>query len=223
MRSYWIPSLFLTPHTYLSLLFVTSAYYDALREFVKGSFVTTALHQELIRLIDANLVHPTRKVDDLNILALVQLIIGEVVMGERIVAQLHEAGLQKMVQLRGGLNCLGVNGRLASMISWSMLASAILREEKPARIYSDYCVANSATKYPFYTVIPESPLYHPRPDYETLKRSQRCNELSLLLLTDTYMMIERFLQQVGPPILPSVANVFTNKVPRRHTTSAKTN
>ncbi|KAJ4380895.1 hypothetical protein N0V86_004258 [Didymella sp. IMI 355093] len=90
------------------------------------------------------MLHPDRKVDELNITSTIQLIVAEVIGREEISLKINENGIEQMILLRGGLNQLRMNGYLASTCSWVLLESAILREERPKQIHYQ----NITTKYP---------------------------------------------------------------------------
>lgn len=198
MGQHWIPTVLSAPHTFLSTLGIASAHLDTILERDVESVETSSLRQEVIHLISQNLVNPGQEINDLNVTSLIQLITGEVIGREEISLRINEAGLEQMIRLRGGLNRLGMSGYLASTCSWVSLASAILREQKPNAIYSEYCAAHSAQNYPFDAVIPESPLYRPRSNFETLKTSKSCSKQSLALLEDIQVMTELFLRSTEP-------------------------
>jgi hypothetical protein len=194
MGQHWIPTVLSSPHTFLSTLCVASSHLDAILERNTESIETLSLRQEIMHLIDQNIAHPSKKIDDLNITSLIQLIAGEVIGREEGALRYHERGITAMIEHRGGLNDLGVSGYLASTISWTLLESAILREERPQAMYSDYCTSRSTRKYPITATIPESPIYRPRHQFGTLKKSRCCSRESLALLDDVHAMIELFLR-----------------------------
>ncbi|KAF2632067.1 hypothetical protein BU25DRAFT_406579 [Macroventuria anomochaeta] len=193
MGQHWIPTVLSAPHTFLSTLCCASAHLDAIFERDIESVETSSLRQEVMHLIGQNMVHPGKQVGDLNITALIQLIVSEVIGREEISLRIHEAGLEKMISLRGGLNQLGMRGYLASTCSWVLLESAILREERPRDIFSNYCTARSTKRHPVTAIIPESPIYRPRPQFETLRRSRYYKKRTLELLNDIQSMIELFV------------------------------
>jgi hypothetical protein len=135
------------------------------------------------------------KVDDSNIIALTQLIASEIIAGDETTLSFHERGVAAMVEARGGLEKLGVNGRLASTLSWVSLESAILRETKPRSTYSNFCASSSTKNYPNTATIPESPIFSPRQEYQTVLRSSRCSTRTLDLLKDIRMMLDLFLHE----------------------------
>jgi hypothetical protein len=195
MGQHWIPTLVKSPHAFLSTLCIASAQLDAVQNRPFESIQTTALRQEVIHLIGQNLLNSQSKVDDYNVIALTQLIASEVIGSDDVAIGYHEAGVAAMVKTRGGMEQLGVNGRIASTLSWVCLESAILREAKPRSIYSDFCASTSTRTYPNTATIPESPLFCPREEFQTVERSPRCAPRTLDLLKDIRMMMDLFLHE----------------------------
>ncbi|OAL50565.1 hypothetical protein IQ07DRAFT_430498 [Pyrenochaeta sp. DS3sAY3a] len=196
LGKYWIPTCLKYPHTFLSTLCLASAHHDIVHELPVESLATTALRQEIIHLVGGNMLNPDKSVADHNIVAVTQLIIGEVIGRKEAGLVWHEAGVETMIKQRGGLNQLGMDGRLASSISWVSLASAILQETKPRTMYADYCASKSRKNYPATATIPESPIYCPRNKFVTVQRSTGCKKPEALdLLVDIRMMIDIFLHE----------------------------
>jgi hypothetical protein len=195
MGQHWIPTLVKSPNAFLSTLCIASAHYDAIKDRDIESVQTTALRQEVIYLIQQSLLNPQAKVDDYNVIALTQLIASEIIAGEEAALTFHEGGVEAMVTARGGLNRLGANGRLASTLSWVSLESAILRETTPRSMYTNFCAANLSRNYPNTATIPESPLFCPRTEFQTVARSSRCSPRTLDLLRDIRMMMDLFLHE----------------------------
>ncbi|KAF2735487.1 hypothetical protein EJ04DRAFT_195372 [Polyplosphaeria fusca] len=195
MGQHWIPALVTSPHAFLSTLCIASAHHDAVHDRQLDSLESVALRQEVIYLINQNLSNPSSPVDDFNIIAVTQLMASEMIAGEDAALTYNEHGAEKMARQRGGLNQLGVNGRLASTLSWVSLEAAILRETRPRSMYSDFCASASSKSYPNTATIPESPLFYPRKDFVTIKKSTRCNKKTLELLHDIHDMMDFFLHE----------------------------
>lgn len=122
---------------------------------------------------------------------------GGIILGKQPSLSIHEDGLETMISFRGGLCKLGLDGHLASTVSWTSLTSSVLREVRPQHIYVQYCMSMPSDPVTTTTTIPESPLYCPSDQFEILKKSRSFNQKTYQLLTDMYMMIEIFLQQVS--------------------------
>jgi len=211
LGKYWIPYCVDHPHTFLSTLCLAAAHYDVLNESSTESLTTAALRQDIIVMVGENLLNPTRSVADHNIIAVSQLIICEVISRKEADLKFHEKGMETMITQRGGLSELGVQGRLASAVSWVHLASAILRETQPRPMYFDYCCARSALEWPASATIPESPIFCPRGTLFTIRRSKKSNPSSIELLNDIRVLVSLFLQEPqydGQNVL-SIAELYT--------------
>jgi hypothetical protein len=141
------------------------------------------------------MLNPEARVSDHNIMAIIQLIISEVIGREESALSWHENGIETMIIQRGGLDKLGVNGRLASAVSWVSLATSVLREEQPRAMYAEYCAANSTKQYRPTAILPESPICCPRASWKTIIKSARCTLKARELLSDIRMMIDFFLHE----------------------------
>jgi hypothetical protein len=195
LGKYWIPTALSYPHTFLGTLCLATAYHDVIHERQLESVQTIALRQEVIHLVGRNMLDPEARVSDHNIMAIVQLIISEVIGREESGLSYHENGIESMIRQRGGLDELGVNGRLASAISWVSLATSVLREERPRTMYADYCAANSTRQYRPTTTLPESPIFCPRTAWKTIPKSTKCTPKAQELLGDIRTMIESMLHE----------------------------
>lgn len=192
---HWVSTLIKSPHAFLSTLCIASAHYDAMQGRSVESVQTLALRQEVMHLISQSLVDPQARINDYNIVALTQLIVSELISDQESALNYHEAGVKTMIKQRGGLHKLGANGRIASTISWVSLESAIVREMPTSSIYLDYYAPTASKMHPSYAALPESPLYCPRGDFDTVKKSTRCNARTFDLLKDIRMLIDLFLHE----------------------------
>jgi hypothetical protein len=195
MGLHWVTTLVKSPHAFLSTLCIASAHYDAIHERSIESVQTLALRQEVMHLISQSLVNPQSRVDDYNIVALTQLIVSEMISGQESALNYHESGVGAMIKQRGGLEKLGANGHIASTVSWVSLESAIFRETAPSPLFTAYNAPSSTTTHPSTAALPESPLYCPRGDFDTVKKSTRCNQRTFDLLKDTRMLLDLFLHE----------------------------
>jgi hypothetical protein len=190
---HWIPICLDYPHTFLSTLYMASMHHDIVQNREVESLETAALRQDVIHIVGGNLTNPEQSVADHQIIAVSQLILGDIIGRNEGSLKYHQAGLETMIQCRGGLVNLGVAGHLASTVSWAHLATSVLQEVEPIPLFMEYCSSKSTKTYPPTKTIPESPLYYPHGKYVTLERSQECKPDTLSLLDDTRMMIEALL------------------------------
>jgi len=191
----WIPACLEHPHTFLSTLYMASAHHDVVRRREVESMETAALRNDVIILVSGNLTNGAESVADHNIIAVSQLILGEVIGRNEGSLTYHQAGIETMIKQRGGLEHLGMDGMIASAVSWAHLATSVLREMRPTSMYARYCASRLTRKYPLNVAIPESPLYFPHGRYVTLERSTECNPDARKLLDEVRMMIDEFLRE----------------------------
>ena len=71
-----------------------------------------------IRSVNASLLSSNRSINDELIGAVVNLAAFEAFFGDRDAYATHMAGLQKIIQLRGGLETLGLDGLLQRILLW---------------------------------------------------------------------------------------------------------
>ncbi|KAL5120234.1 hypothetical protein ACEQ8H_001792 [Pleosporales sp. CAS-2024a] len=195
LGKYWIPTALNYSHTFLGTLCLAAAYRDVINQLHLESVHTIALRQEVIHLIGKNMLDPEKSVSDDNIMAVIQLIISEVIGREESGLSYHEQGIETMVIQRGGLDKLGIDGRLASTIAWVSLASAVLREQVPRTMYTEYCVANSNRRYQSSASLPESPIFCPQTPWKTIPKSSKCTPKAQELLVDIRVMIDSMLHE----------------------------
>ncbi|CAI9631625.1 unnamed protein product [Alternaria burnsii] len=193
MMDIWMPACLHYPHTFLGTLYIASSHYDALRQCKAESLETAGLRQEVIHFVSEHLTNRENGVADHNIVAVLQLITGNVIGGVDAGLKLHQDGLQTMIRQRGGLQKL--DSILASMVSWLSLETAVLHEKQPVTEYSEYCMSHSSKTYASTLAIPESPVWCPHEDYITLQRSDGCNEQTLQLVVDMRRMIDGLMNE----------------------------
>ncbi|KAH7086228.1 hypothetical protein FB567DRAFT_471660 [Paraphoma chrysanthemicola] len=198
LMKYWIPTALSYPYTFLGTLCLATAFHDVIHDQPLESVQTIALRQEVIHLVGRNMLDPKASVSDHNIMAIIQLIISEVIGREESGLKWHEDGIQKMILQRGGLDKLGLSGRLASTISWVSLANSVLHEQQPRSMYAEYCASNSTRAYQPTATLPESPICCVRAEWVTIPRSKSCTPEARALLRDVKTIIDLFLDE---PIL----------------------
>jgi len=174
---------------------MASAHHDVIQRREVESLETAALRNDVIMFVSGNLTNTAERVADHNIIAVSQLILGEVIGRNEGSLISHQSGIQIMIEQRGGLEYLGMDGMIASAVSWAHLATSVLREVQPNPMYVNYCVSRSTKNYPLHVAIPESPLYFPHGKYVTLERSTECNPEARRLLNEMRNMIDEFLYE----------------------------
>jgi len=158
---------------------------------------TLVLRGAILQLILHRLADTEHADADSNLMAVLHVIAGETIGRMDTYSERHQSGIMQMVIRRGGLRNLGLDGFLASMISWLLSEASILREQKPADIVRDYCSSRSIKVYSNTATIPESPLYRPRQTYLTLQRSSSCTRETMSMIEKMRRTIQILLIEVS--------------------------
>lgn len=118
--------------SFLSCLGISAAYVDMMRLTSTpytaplgpiDSQETLQIRHEVIQMITACLQDPDMRTHDLTIMAVAQLLCADMISGNIQGMSVHEKGLRQMIVSRGGLDTLGGNGVIATVIT--MYAAAI--------------------------------------------------------------------------------------------------
>lgn len=119
MSLHWVPTLLQARHTFLSTTCISSAYNDAMYQSFTGevpeSIQRVRVRTEVMKMIDVCLRDPTLSTKDVTLVAVLQLLSGEIIGCNDDELRHHQNGLSRMIETRGGLDRLGVNGELAGM------------------------------------------------------------------------------------------------------------
>ncbi|KAG9832197.1 hypothetical protein KCU63_g14198, partial [Aureobasidium melanogenum] len=141
------------------------------------------VREQTVQLISKRLSDPETCCNDANIVSVVHMLFGEMIVACKPTLKWHEDGLHTMVEHRGGLDNLGGNGLLASMVTIQFFEVSVLREARPRQQYLDYArytIENSTQGRT--SAVPETPLYYPTGLHHTLARTRRCDEDTLDLI-----------------------------------------
>lgn len=117
----WAPLIVQAPEAFLSTLCIASPYVDMMTSSnqnlpASDSAQTLAVRHEVIRRIQESLTDPNRRIDDLTIITVLQLLTGYVISANTQTLHVHEFGLLNMIKERGGLEQLGGDGHIASSV-----------------------------------------------------------------------------------------------------------
>ncbi|PBP23843.1 hypothetical protein BUE80_DR005256 [Diplocarpon rosae] len=118
LRSLWLPFM-MTKRTifYAALAFAGATFHSRLKGPMNAPTLLE-LRQKAIYSINRNLSDPELCKTDQMIAAVFCLSLLESMHGEAASYQIHMAGLAKMVELRGGLDHIGLDGLIKRMVLW---------------------------------------------------------------------------------------------------------
>ncbi|WPG99753.1 Hypothetical protein R9X50_00257200 [Acrodontium crateriforme] len=139
LAEFWVPSLLTSRPAFLSTLCISSAHDDIMSRSSRPtqdqrsteSFERIRVRAEVIQMITKIMKDPELQTADTTIIAVLQLLNSEIMGCEETTMQWHQHGLHEMVRQRGGLDQLGLHGKLASILTITMYLIAALRETTP--------------------------------------------------------------------------------------------
>ena len=105
-----------TRMSFLSHVSAGCVYQDVAEGFIDDSPLTVYAKTKLIRMVKDSLQAYNTQTDDFTILSILHLLISEIGSVDQEAFYMHQDALVNIVQQRGGLGGLGVNGRIATFL-----------------------------------------------------------------------------------------------------------
>ncbi|PTU21604.1 hypothetical protein P175DRAFT_0531123 [Aspergillus ochraceoroseus IBT 24754] len=124
LQTVWVQKALGDPCLFHATLFAGSSYFDILRG-EKQNPITIYHQNEVIRRINERLSDPVLALDDRTIASVAPLALFADLNNDRAAADAHLSGLQKMVELRGGLHKLGLDGVVATLMEMNRIVYMI--------------------------------------------------------------------------------------------------
>lgn len=191
MARAWLPQMIQSPESFLSTLAIATSHQDAMDGKLAPTSLTLTVQTEVFHLLNEAFNERWTRIKDTTIMSVVQLLCSELVNAsgpERLVA--HEQGLRRLIEERGGLNRLGLQGELAAVATAMAYSSSIFREGNPDPLFAEFANSLRTPVYGDKAVVPESPLFCPRARFFTLERSRRCTQLTLELVAKLKELVD---------------------------------
>lgn len=126
LRRVWFPLCMTEAATMYAVLLMAASHFCAINPSQAALFDLVYLKGRALAAIQAALLRPDKAVTDAIIGAVAKMAAYEAVFGDSAVFAAHMKGLQSMLQLRGGLGTLGLNGLLERMVVWINLNASHL-------------------------------------------------------------------------------------------------
>ncbi|KAF8851154.1 hypothetical protein BDZ45DRAFT_601845 [Acephala macrosclerotiorum] len=118
LRTAWFPFIMKSPTTFYAALAFAGSIYHFRKKWPLGHSSLLDLRQKAILGINESLSNSRATPDDTTIGAVFCMSILESMYGDATSYGVHMMGLQRMVEMRGGLKSLGLEGLLERMIVW---------------------------------------------------------------------------------------------------------
>ncbi|KAF2215067.1 hypothetical protein CERZMDRAFT_8762, partial [Cercospora zeae-maydis SCOH1-5] len=125
---HWVPTLLKSRHAFLSTICISASHDDIMmrgqqaphERLPYGSEARLKVRSEVLGLINQALANPETQSTDGTIIAILQVLNSEIMGCDDNIMQIHQNGLHDLVEQRGGLSELGLEGQLASIITITM-------------------------------------------------------------------------------------------------------
>jgi hypothetical protein len=118
LRRRWFPLAMEEPSTMYAILLMAASHYCAVNPHSANLIDLLYLKSRALTEINAALRDPERATSDAVIGAVMKMAACEAVFGDSAVFSAHMRGLSLMLNMRGGLGTLGLDGLLERMVVW---------------------------------------------------------------------------------------------------------
>lgn len=179
------------PHILLSATILTSTWVDEQACCPGDSKRTALIKSETLSMINQRLRVPGTRLDDATLMVILHLLAGEMRNCNEKTIRIHMSGVARLIAERGGMEGLA-NETVAEVATACCYHCDIFCERKSLPIFQEYMPSGS-TLEDMTTFLPESPLYCPRSDFETLVDDVQCSPYTYRLLSDMRDLTDLFL------------------------------
>ncbi|GAB7337694.1 hypothetical protein MBLNU457_g2980t1 [Dothideomycetes sp. NU457] len=118
LRSKWFPFVLTNATLLHSVMLLGASHYESEHGSNSHGFDIFALRSMAISGMNEHLLSPTSSLSDELVGSILHVAAYEALFGDRDAFAMHMSGLQKIVELRGGLSTLGLDGLLERMLLW---------------------------------------------------------------------------------------------------------
>lgn len=125
IAQHWIPQLLKAKHAFLSTICISTSHDDIMMRSIQeprerqrhGSTEQIRIRGEVISMVNQAMVDPKQATADATIVSVLHLLSSEIMGCDDTVMAIHQQGILQMVDKRGGLSRLGLDGRLAGILA----------------------------------------------------------------------------------------------------------
>ncbi|KAL2826463.1 hypothetical protein BDW59DRAFT_65377 [Aspergillus cavernicola] len=130
IQTLWVQGALSDPCLFHATLYAGSSHFDLLRG-EKPSSITLYHQSEAIRLLNKRLSSPVAAMDDRTLVAITPLALFADLNGDQAAADVHRAGLWKLVEMKGGLDKLGYDGLTSALVQMNTIIYNIAFDLEP--------------------------------------------------------------------------------------------
>ncbi|KAF2202280.1 hypothetical protein GQ43DRAFT_369463 [Delitschia confertaspora ATCC 74209] len=188
----WMEAICSVRMPFLSHVSVICVFQDLEDGLLEDSSLTVYAKTKLLRMIQDSLRGSATQTDDFTVLSILHLLTSEVGGFDEDAFDVHQAGLIRIVQQRGGINNLGFNGDLASVVTSAMLCFTTLRGVEEPVILHDFIPIRTQPESIDH-IAPLSPLYCPGGDMSPIFGTLSCSSETYEILYDMHELTRTFI------------------------------
>ena len=113
----WVPAILKARHSFLSCMCLGSSHLDIMNGSQNDSTTTLTLKTSVVQEISDSLTSCATEVIPSTVIAILHLLGAEVVNGSESSISAHLSGLATILDQRGGMDALGLDGLVANILS----------------------------------------------------------------------------------------------------------
>ncbi|EME88252.1 uncharacterized protein MYCFIDRAFT_86047 [Pseudocercospora fijiensis CIRAD86] len=201
----WVPTLLKSRHAFLSTICISASHDDIMRRGLQtpqerapfGSEQRMKVRSEVLQLINQALADPQMQTADATLVAVLHVLNSEIMGCDDSIMRIHQEGLHNLVRQRGGLDRLGVDGQLASILTITMYMISALRETEPHADFIKYGSQKRTKPANNQNQLPESPVYCRPSGFLTIKRSISQSSPTYNLLESLRQLTHAFVRSTA--------------------------
>ncbi|KAF2683085.1 hypothetical protein K458DRAFT_50432 [Lentithecium fluviatile CBS 122367] len=183
----WMETVCNNRMSFLSHVSVACVYKDVAEGFLDDTALTVYAKTKVLRMITDNLSTQT---DDFTILSILHLLVSEIGGQNEDVFDVHQDGLVRIVNQRGGIANLGLQGNIATFLIVVILSFTILRGQSEPAMLHGFVPSRRSSGLSIYPR-PISPLYAPHGDLSPLHGT--CSDGAYQIISDMHDLTHTFV------------------------------
>ncbi|KAF2737435.1 hypothetical protein EJ04DRAFT_533033 [Polyplosphaeria fusca] len=186
----WMEFVCCTRMSFLSHVSASCVYQDVNEGYLEDTALTVYAKTKVLRMIKDSLQGYNPQTDDFTIISILYLLISEIGGFDDDVFDVHQEGLVRIIQQRGGINHLGQGGNIATFLILVILSFTILRGHLEPAMLHGYIPSRRQTPV-LEQPVPLSPLYAPDGDLSGLYVF--CSNNTYDIICDMHQLTRAFI------------------------------
>ncbi|KAF2280447.1 uncharacterized protein EI97DRAFT_411741 [Westerdykella ornata] len=191
----WKPLMMVHEHILLSSTAIASTWIDMQTRISGDTRRTMLLKGEVISWINQRLRDPAQQFQDSTLMIILQLLVGEMWSCDEETLRIHEKGIARLINHRGGMTGLGGAGAMAEVAASCCQHTDIICGASPLPLFQEW---ESMMPTPVEDIagIPWSPLFSPRLEFSSLRLGPRCSPETYDLLCAMRYITDLFIEHM---------------------------